>query len=108
LDLIHFGPFDFPFKGVLILGLLGWTIPMKASVYYGKGDIRIEKVPDPKIQDPTDAVVRITHACICGSDLWFYRGEEPDWKPGFRTGHEWMGIVEEVGRDVRTVNPIDM
>ena len=70
---------------------------MKASVYYGKGDIRIEKVPDPKIQDPTDAVVRITHACICGSDLWFYRGEEPDWKPGFRTGHEWMGIVEEVG-----------
>jgi threonine dehydrogenase-like Zn-dependent dehydrogenase len=76
---------------------------MKASVYYGKGDIRIEKVPDPEIQDPTDAVVRITHACICGSDLWFYRGEEPDWKPGFRTGHEWMGIVEEVGRDVRTV-----
>jgi threonine dehydrogenase-like Zn-dependent dehydrogenase len=80
---------------------------MKASVYYGKGDIRIEKVPDPKIQDPTDAVVRITHACICGSDLWFYRGEEPDWKPGFRTGHEWMGIVEEVGRDVRTVKKGD-
>jgi threonine dehydrogenase-like Zn-dependent dehydrogenase len=80
---------------------------MKASVYYGKGDIRIEKVPDPKIQDPTDAVVRITHACICGSDLWFYRGEEPDWKPGFRTGHEWMGIVEEVGREVRTVKKGD-
>ena len=80
---------------------------MKASVYYGKGDIRIEKVPDPKIQDPTDAVVRITHACICGSDLWFYRGEEPDWKAGFRTGHEWMGIVEEVGRDVRTVKKGD-
>jgi threonine dehydrogenase-like Zn-dependent dehydrogenase len=41
------------------------------------------------------------------SDLWFYRGEEPDWKPGFRTGHEWMGIVEEVGRDVRTVKKGD-
>lgn len=80
---------------------------VKASVYYGKGDIRVESVPDPEIKDPTDALVRITHACICGSDLWFYRGYEPDWKPGFRTGHEWMGIVEEVGKEVKTVKKGD-
>ncbi len=80
---------------------------MKASVYHGKGDIRIESVPDPKIEASTDAVVRITHACICGSDLWFYRGEEPDWQPGFRTGHEWMGIVEDVGADVKTLKKGD-
>jgi len=61
---------------------------VKASIYYGQGDIRVESVPDPEITDPTDALVRITHACICGSDLWFYRGYEPDWKPGFRIGHE--------------------
>ena len=80
---------------------------MKASVYYGKGDIRIDQVPDPKIENPTDAIVRITHACICGSDLWFYRGEEPDWQAGFRTGHEWMGVVEDVGSEVRTVKKGD-
>jgi threonine dehydrogenase-like Zn-dependent dehydrogenase len=80
---------------------------VKASVYYGKGDIRVESVPDPEIKDPTDAIVRITHACICGSDLWFYRGYERDWKPGFRTGHEWMGIVEEVGKEVKTVKKGD-
>ena len=80
---------------------------MRASVYHGKGDIRVEDVPDSKIQAPTDAVVRITHACICGSDLWFYRGHEKSWQPGFRTGHEWMGVVEEVGSAVRTVKPGD-
>ena len=79
---------------------------MKASVFHGKGDIRVENVPDSKIQKPTDAVVRITHACVCGSDLWFYRGIDP-WEPGWRTGHEWMGIVEEVGDEVRTVKPGD-
>lgn len=47
---------------------------MRASVFHGKGDIRVENVPDSKIQTPTDAVVRITHACVCGSHLWFYRG----------------------------------
>ena len=80
---------------------------MRASVYHGKGDIRVEDVADSKIQAPTDAVVRITHACICGSDLWFYRGQEPGWQAGFRTGHEWMGIVEEVGAEVRTVKKGD-
>lgn len=75
---------------------------MRATVYYGPGDVRVENVPDPRIQDPTDAIVRVTHACICGSDLWFYRGLE-DWQPGWRTGHEWMGIVEEVGSEVHTM-----
>lgn len=79
---------------------------MKATVYYAPGDVRVENVPDPTIQQPTDAIVRITHACICGSDLWFYRGEE-QWQPGWRTGHEWMGIVEEVGSEVRTLKKGD-
>jgi len=80
---------------------------MKATVYYAAGDVRVETVPDPKIVDPTDAIVRVTHACICGSDLWFYRGEAKAWKPGWRTGHEWMGVVEDVGRDVKSVKKGD-
>jgi threonine dehydrogenase-like Zn-dependent dehydrogenase len=79
---------------------------MRASVFHGAGDIRIEDVPDPSIQQPTDAVVRITHAAICGSDLWFYRGVW-DWKPGYRTGHEFVGIVDAVGDEVRSVKPGD-
>lgn len=79
---------------------------MRATVYHGAGDVRVENVPDPKIQQPTDAIVRITHACICGSDLWFYRGLD-NWKPGWRTGHEWMGIVEEVGSEVRNIKKGD-
>ena len=79
---------------------------MRASVYHGVKDVRVEKVPDSKIQEPTDALVRITHACICGSDLWFYRGVA-EWQPGWRTGHEWMGVVEEVGPEVRSVKKGD-
>ncbi len=79
---------------------------MRATVYHGPGDVRVDNVPDPKIQQPTDAIVRITHACICGSDLWFYRGLD-DWKSGWRTGHEWMGIVEEVGSEVRNMKKGD-
>lgn len=79
---------------------------MRATVYHGPGDVRVETVPDPTIEQPTDAIVRITHACICGSDLWFYRGLDK-WQPGWRTGHEWMGIVEEVGSDVKTVKKGD-
>lgn len=79
---------------------------MRASVFHGKGDIRIEEVPDPRVEQPTDAVVRITHAAICGSDLWFYRGIW-DWKPGYRTGHEFVGVVEAVGAEVRTVQKGD-
>lgn len=79
---------------------------MKATVYYAPGDVRVESVPDPQLQQPTDAIVRITHACICGSDLWFYRGQD-NWQAGWRTGHEWMGIVEEVGADVTSMKKGD-
>jgi threonine dehydrogenase-like Zn-dependent dehydrogenase len=79
---------------------------MRAAVFHAPGDIRIEQVADPVLREPTDAIVRITHACICGSDLWFYRGQDA-YQPGWRTGHEWMGVVEAVGSDVRTVQPGD-
>jgi len=79
---------------------------VKATVYYAPGDVRVETVPDSTIQQPTDAIVKITHACICGSDLWFYRGAD-EWKPGWRTGHEWMGIVEEVGSQVQNLQKGD-
>ncbi len=79
---------------------------MRATVFYAPGDVRIENVPDPRIQQPTDVLARVTHACICGSDLWFYRGLT-DFKPGWRTGHEWMGVVEEVGPEVRTIRKGD-
>ena len=79
---------------------------MKATIFHAPGDLRVEEVPDPAIKEPTDAIVRVTHACICGSDLWFYRGLMP-YEPGWRTGHEWMGIVEEVGPGVRTIRKGD-
>ena len=79
---------------------------MRATVFHAPGDVRVETVPDPKILAPTDAIVRVTYACICGSDLWFYRGEAK-WQPGWRTGHEWMGIVEEVGAEVQTLKKGD-
>ncbi len=75
---------------------------MRASVFYGAGDVRVEQVSDPRIEQPTDAVVRVTHACICGSDLWPYRGINA-WQPGWRLGHEFIGVVEEIGAEVRTV-----
>lgn len=77
---------------------------MKATVYHGAHDMRFESVPDPTIRNATDAIVRVTRAAICGSDLWFYRGiTNPS--PGARTGHEFVGIVEAVGSDVRSVRP---
>jgi len=75
---------------------------MKATVYHGAGDVRLETVPDPILKEPGDAIVRVTHAAICGSDLWFYRGVT-QWTPGDRTGHEFVGIVEATGREVRDV-----
>ena len=80
---------------------------MQAAVFHGPGDIRIENVPDPRIQDPTDAIVRITLTAICGSDLWFYRGQQ-EYQDGWRTGHEPMGIVEGVGGEVRHVKTGDL
>ena len=75
---------------------------MRATVFHGPFDIRVEQVRDAALHEPTDAVVRITHAAICGSDLWPYRGLEP-FPPGGRLGHEWMGMVEEVGSMVSTI-----
>lgn len=80
---------------------------MKATVMYGAGDVRIEQVPDARILRPTDAVVVITQACICGSDLWPYKNMKAS-ETGRRMGHEFIGVVEEVGSEVRTVRKGDV
>jgi threonine dehydrogenase-like Zn-dependent dehydrogenase len=75
---------------------------MRATIMYGAGDVRIENVPDATIEDPTDAVIRVTRACICGSDLWPYTSMAPS-DTGQRMGHEAIGVVEATGSDVRTL-----
>ena len=72
---------------------------MRATLMYGAGDVRVEDVPDAAIKEPTDAVVRVLQACICGSDLWPY-GSLPAGDHGRRMGHEFLGIVDDVGREV--------
>ncbi|MCW2900195.1 MAG: dehydrogenase [Streptosporangiaceae bacterium] len=79
---------------------------MRANVIYGKGDVRVEDRPDPSIQRPTDAIVRVVASCVCGSDLWPYRGVAPVESPR-PIGHEFVGIVEETGDQVRTVKAGD-
>jgi threonine dehydrogenase-like Zn-dependent dehydrogenase len=79
---------------------------MEATVLHAPRDIRLEQVPDPQIRQPTDAVVRTTATCVCGSDLWPYRGISSVSKPR-RIGHEFVGVVEEVGSEVRTVRQGD-
>lgn len=74
---------------------------MKAVVFHGVGDIRVEDVPEPKIEQPTDAIVHLSASAICGTDLHMVRGSLPGMKPGTILGHEGVGIIEEVGRDVR-------
>ncbi|MFC9329925.1 zinc-dependent alcohol dehydrogenase family protein [Kitasatospora sp. NPDC057015] len=73
---------------------------MRATVIHGPSDIRVEEVPDPVVRHATDAVVRVVSACICGSDLWAYRGVAAR-EVGQRIGHEFLGVVEEVGSEVR-------
>ncbi|MFJ9310028.1 MULTISPECIES: zinc-dependent alcohol dehydrogenase [Streptomyces] len=80
---------------------------MRALTYQGKRDVRVETVPDPKIQDPTDIIVKITSTGICGSDLHLYEVLGPYLDPGDILGHEPMGIVEEVGPEVHSVAPGD-
>ena len=80
---------------------------MRATVMYGAGDVRIEDVPDARLVEPTDAVLVVTRACICGSDLWPYKQMEPT-EEGRRMGHEFIGRVEAVGADVRMVKPGDL
>jgi len=77
---------------------------MKATVLYGPRDVRCVDVPEPKIEQPTDAIIRLAASCICGSDLWPYRGLNPIKAP-MAMGHEYCGIVEEVGSAVTTVKP---
>ena len=77
---------------------------MRATMLYGPRDIRFEDRPTPKIVEPTDAILRISATCVCGSDLWPYRGISPVAGPT-PMGHEYCGIVEEVGREVRSVRP---
>ncbi len=79
---------------------------MRAATIYGAGDVRIETVPDPKLDQPTDAVVRIVRACICGSDLHPYHQREAT-EQGSPIGHEFIGVVEEIGADVRTLKAGD-
>ena len=77
---------------------------MRGVVMYGPGDVRVEDVEEPRILKPTDAVIRLSATCICGSDLWPYRGADEITQPR-PMGHEYAGIVEEVGSEVTTVQP---
>jgi threonine dehydrogenase-like Zn-dependent dehydrogenase len=80
---------------------------MRATVMHAAGDVRIENVPDPEIVKPTDAVVRVTRASICGSDLWPYNDMEPS-DSGRVMGHEAIGVVDDVGADVETIKTGDV
>ena len=80
---------------------------MKAVVFHGIGDIRLETVREPKIKQPTDALIRITASAICGTDLHFIRGTLSGMKPGTILGHEAVGVIEEVGKDVRNLRKGD-
>src|SRR5215210_8402773 len=77
---------------------------MQGTMLYGPGDVRFEERPDPAILEPTDAILRVSAACVCGSDLWPYRGIAPVSEPT-PMGHEYVGIVEEVGSEVRHIKP---
>lgn len=80
---------------------------MRATLIYGAGDVRVEHVPDPVLREPTDAVVRVLRSCICGSDLWPYQSR-PASEHGDRIGHEFLGVVEDVGAEVSGLTPGDL
>jgi threonine dehydrogenase-like Zn-dependent dehydrogenase len=77
---------------------------MRGAVMYGPGDVRVEEREAPRIVEPTDAIIRVSAACVCGSDLWPYRGVE-DLRWPAPMGHEYVGVVEEVGAEVQTIKP---
>jgi threonine dehydrogenase-like Zn-dependent dehydrogenase len=81
---------------------------VRATIMYGPGDVRVERVPDSVLSEPTDALVIVTHAAICGSDLWPYRGYGDFPATGNRMGHEFIGTVEAVGAEVRTLKRGDL
>jgi threonine dehydrogenase-like Zn-dependent dehydrogenase len=78
---------------------------MRAAIYNGPHDIQVGDRPDPVIQAPTDAIVRVVFGCVCGSDLWYFRGESPHALGPI--GHEFIGVVDEIGRDVRAISQGD-
>ena len=78
---------------------------MRGVIMHAPGDVRITERDNPTILEPTDAIIRVTASCVCGSDLWLYRGA--DKAPGAPMGHEYVGVVEEIGPDVKTVKPGD-
>src|ERR687893_1115982 len=80
---------------------------MRATVMFGAGDVRIEDVPDARIVEPTDALIRVTRACICGSDLHPYHQMEPS-ETGQQMGHEAVGVVEDVGSQVTKIEKGDL
>ena len=75
---------------------------MRAAIFKGSGAVEIGERPDPVIQEPTDAVVRVVLGCVCGSDLWYYRGESAH--AAGSIGHEFIGIVEQVGAGVQEIH----
>ena len=80
---------------------------MRAAYMYAPGDVRVIDAPDPRIEEPTDALLRLVRTCVCGSDLHPYHSMKPN-PHGASMGHEYLGIVEEVGTDVATVKPGDL
>ncbi len=80
---------------------------MRATLIYGAGDVRVENVPDPVLREPTDALVRVLRSCICGSDLWPY-GSKPASGHGDRIGHEFLGVIEDVGAEVSALKSGDV
>ena len=80
---------------------------MRATIIHGAGDVRVETVPDPRIIQPTDALVRVVAACICGSDLWPYRSM-PASEEGERIGHEFLGVIEDLGAQVEGLKAGDL
>ena len=80
---------------------------MRATLMYGAGDVRVEDVPDAHLIEPGDALVRVTRAAVCGSDLWPYKSMEPS-ETGRRMGHEFIAIIEEVGKEVGTIRKGDL
>jgi threonine dehydrogenase-like Zn-dependent dehydrogenase len=79
---------------------------MRAAIFKGPGAVEVGERPDPVIQEPTDAVVRVVLGCVCGSDLWYYRGESPH--AAGSIGHEFIGVAEQTGADVRGICPGDL
>src|ERR687894_239500 len=77
---------------------------MRGTMLYGPRDVRFEELPDPTIVEPTDALIRLPLTCVCGSDLWPYRGTDPVTQPT-PMGHEYVGVVEEIGSEVKNIEP---